>query len=882
TERKRAEEALRQSEQTYHFLVESIPNTSIHLIDQDLRFLITGGVELAKNNLEKSQVEGRTLREAFPEDVADLFEPLYRKAFKGEATEFEMPYGPYHYFQQIVPVGDADGQIFAVMIISTNITERKRTEDALRASKNRLTLAQKAGKIGIWDWGLEQDRLIWDERMYEMYGVKPESFSGNYEGWKKNLHPDDLAEAVGAVQQAIHNQHEFHFEFRIVPPSGEVRYIEAHALVIYNANDQPTQMVGVNIDVTERRQAEEALRESKKLLQDITDLTPALIYMLDTDGRFMLFNRKLEELFSVKSSEVIGQTRLNIMPPEIAQQHRNNDLRVINTRRSQNFEEENLEADGTHHYLTTKFPLFNTENEIYAICGISIDITDRKRAEKALSESAENLRIILNSIGDAVIATDTQARIVRLNPVAERLSGWSQAEAIGNPFQQVFPLIQAQNRRPVADPVERILQTGQIVEPSKDVILIAKYGREYGVATSGTPLQNLQGETMGMVLVLRDITQQLQNEQELLKASKLESVGVLAGGIAHDFNNLLTALFGNIEMAKLTLPPSHDAYDYLEATSNAMERAIGLTKQLLTFAKGGAPIKKIQDIGQLLVDTATFGMHGSKSKVEITIAPDLWPVDVDEGQLSQVINNLIINSQQAMPNGGIINLSAVNDESTGQPYVKITVKDEGIGIAPENLDKIFDPYFSTKPDNSGLGLATVHSIITKHNGQITVDSRLDHGAIITILLPANPKAASPPAFNRTIGVPADQGVSARILVLDDEEAVGELLEAILTRTGYQVTLTTEGQATIAAYQEAMQQGHPYQAVILDLTIPGGIGGQDVARQILAIDHQAKLIASSGYATDPVMADYETYGFKARVAKPYRLATLQQTLQTVLA
>jgi CheY-like chemotaxis protein len=312
-----------------------------------------------------------------------------------------------------------------------------------------------------------------------------------------------------------------------------------------------------------------------------------------------------------------------------------------------------------------------------------------------------------------------------------------------------------------------------------------------------------------------------------------------------------------------------------------MERATHLTQQLLTFAKGGNPIKETLSVGEVITETAQFSLRGSTAKLDTHISPDLWLIEADKGQLSQVISNLVINAQQAMPTGGTVTITAENITTIEGNAVQITVQDEGVGIAPQHLDKIFDPYFSTKQRGSGLGLASTHSIITKHNGRIQVSSRLNQGTTFTIHLPAAKETATllpPEPTDESETIPARH---TRILILDDEEVVRTVLGAMLEEMGCHVSYAADGQAAIIKYQAAFANGGGYDLVITDLTIPGGMGGQAAAQEILKIHPQAKIVVSSGYATDPVMANFADYGFQAVIAKPYRFTELRKVIQRVL-
>ena len=529
-----------------------------------------------------------------------------------------------------------------------------------------------------------------------------------------------------------------------------------------------------------------------------------------------------------------------------------------------------------------KLILENLEKRIYERTqALELEIKERKQVEEALRESEENLRITLNSIGDAVISTDTAGNITRMNMVAETLTGWKQNEAIGKPLTAVFHIIHEQTRALVENPVDKVLKARKIVGLANHTVLVAKDGTEYHISDSGAPIWDVTGNIIGVVLVFRDVTEQLETAKELLKVKKLESVGILAGGIAHDFNNLLTGLFGNIELAKMFVPEDHKSYKFLESAEHSMENAVNLTKQLLTFAKGGDPIKETLSISEMLVETARFSMRGSQARLKTAIAPDLWPIQADNGQLSQVISNLIINAQQAMPTGGTITLTADNIENLGERYIQIVIQDEGVGIAPQHHDKIFDPYFSTKEKGNGLGLAMTHSIITKHDGRIKVDSQPGQGTVFTIYLPAVDRTEEDlvaKSDTKNLNLPA----SARVLIMDDDEAVREMLGKMLSQLEYKVSFSVHGQEAIAKYQVAWANGNPYDVVIMDLTIPGGMGGIEAAQGILNINPTAKIIVSSAYATDPVLANYKAYGFIGIAAKPYHFSELQEVLLQTLS
>lgn len=393
-----------------------------------------------------------------------------------------------------------------------------------------------------------------------------------------------------------------------------------------------------------------------------------------------------------------------------------------------------------------------------------------------------------------------------------------------------------------------------------------------------------QNRLLGFWWLKRDISERKRAEHEVLRAQKLESLGVLAGGLAHDFNNLLTGILGNISLARAALPPGTKALERLEAAATASTRAQELTRQLLTFSQGGAPIKKIASIGDLLRDSVTFAIRGSKVRCEFVVPDNLWHVDADVGQIDQVMNNLVINAVQAMPDGGVLTVEAANLTVTGSPglplkkgeYVRIAVRDTGIGIPQEYLQKIFDPYFTTKEKGTGLGLASAYSVIRRHDGLMTVESEVGVGSVFTFYLPATPAAVA-------IAEEGEEKSAAgrgRILVMDDDDIIRDLAGELLTMLGYEVDFARNGSEALSLYERALREMRPVDVVVMDLTIPGGMGGKEAMQKLLEIDPDAKAIVSSGYSNDPVMGDYEKYGFVGALPKPYNIADMGKMLHAI--
>jgi PAS domain S-box-containing protein len=515
----------------------------------------------------------------------------------------------------------------------------------------------------------------------------------------------------------------------------------------------------------------------------------------------------------------------------------------------------------------------------------SIEALEKENTERKSAE--ERLSVTLRSIGDGVITTDVSGKVVLLNKVAEDLTGWSIDEARNRPLEEIFNIINEYTRDKQDNPASEVIRKGQIIGLPKNTVLLTKDGRELNVADSVAPILDEQSKIIGTVLVFRDVTEQIKTEKELLKIKKLESVGVLAGGIAHDFNNILAAILGNIDLALYDKNLGDKTKKLLSEAEKASIRAKGLTQQLLTFAKGGEPVKETSSLERVIRDSANFVMHGHKSVCTYDIPKDLWLVDIDKGQMSQVIQNMVLNASHAMSEGGVVKLTCENlvcgDEellpfAKKERVVKISIEDSGIGMYADVVERIFDPYFSTKQEGSGLGLAIAQSILQKHGGHIMVESSPGVGSTFTIYLPASKRTAKQ---EQELSEESKATLHGKILLMDDEEAVRNVAKEMLEKLGYEVVLAADGKEAINLYKDSLASGSRVDLLIMDLTIQGGMGGKEAAQEVLNIDPEAKIIVSSGYSNDPVVSGYKEYGFCSMIVKPYRLKELSMTISQLM-
>jgi PAS domain S-box-containing protein len=505
---------------------------------------------------------------------------------------------------------------------------------------------------------------------------------------------------------------------------------------------------------------------------------------------------------------------------------------------------------------------------------------ERREATEALRESEARYRAIVEDQTELICRSRTDGTITFVNDAHCRYFGRSRQELLGQSF---MPLIPEEDQAKVRDCISSLGCDRPVATIEHRAI--APGGEIRWQQWTDRAIFDQQDRLVEVQAVGRDVTETRKMEEELLKVRKLESIGVLAGGIAHDFNNVLTAILGSFSLARLAAGATGEVLEYLTQAEKASLRARDLTQQLLTFSRGGAPIKKTASIAELIKDSAGFVLSGSNVRCQYAMADGLWPVEADEGQISQAIHNLLLNAQQAMPSGGTVEVRCENvalHDETAIPlpdgrYVKIAIEDHGIGIPEEHLLKIFDPYFTTKQKGNGLGLATAYSIVKRHSGHISVESRLGVATTFTIYLPASESAIwKQPDASRPL--PTGKG---KILVMDDEEMVRQVCGSMCKHLGYEVDQAGDGTAAIERYQQAMAAGQRYAAVIMDLTVPGGMGGKEAVRRLLESDPEARVVASSGYANDPIMANFRDYGFRNYVAKPYYLEELGRVLQETI-
>jgi PAS domain S-box-containing protein len=621
-------------------------------------------------------------------------------------------------------------------------------------------------------------------------------------------------------------------------------------------------------DITERKRAELSLHEKTEELERFFTSALDLLCVADTNGYFRRLNHEWERVLGYRIEDLEGKRFLDLVHPDDLQATLDAVAELDAQKEVLNFTNRYRCKDGVYRWI--EWRSIPNGKLIYAAAR---DITERRQAEKKLQESAANLEAVLGSTDDIIAAYDAEVRLLAFNKACgdiyrtlfnvELRQGLSTLDFFPEPMREFWIV---NNNRALAG--ESFSIEFELPEPD---------GRIRSFESRYNPILH-NGAVEGFTTYTRDITVRKQMMEGLQNTQKLESLGLLAGGIAHDFNNLLSGIFGYIDLA-IECSTDEEVADDLSKALNTIHRARALTGQLLTFAKGGAPIKKLERLSPFVEESTTFALSGSNVSCRFEVPNDLWTCEFDKNQIGQVIDNIVINAQQAMPDGGMIEIAASNLQLAEKEhallragsYVAIRIKDHGIGIPKEILSKIFDPFFTTKAKGHGLGLAICYSIVKRHGGGIDVESDPGKGAMFTVYLPATLEAA---AGNAADNVVIHKG-SGAILIMDDEFIFRDTLSAMVKSMGYDAHCVEHSQAAIDLFTSERER---FAAIILDLTIPGGPGGKEAIRAIRKIDKEIRVFVTSGYADDPVMADPTAYGFNGSICKPFRKKELSAFLE----
>jgi len=764
--------------------------------------------------------------------------------------------------------------------------ERKKAEEELRRSEEKFrTIFEKANDIIIV---INKSGKIVDLNKKEVFGYKRNEiinkrfsdlsfFAGNSVELMikdfKNLLSEKIPFAIR--------------EFCLIDINGETFYVEAVTQLL-KRKDNVKGVLSIIRDVTDRKKTELALIESEQINRAILEHSPIGVSVRNRYGKLISVNNAWKNIWSITDDDFdLDKTferatfnfnerdnYLGIWQSKVKDIYRKGGYLYIPELKL--LKEKNKDRWISHHFYAIK----NNEDQVDRIVILTEDITERKLSQNALMESEERFRTIFETARDSIFMKDREFRYTQVNPAMVQLFGTSAEDLLGKSDGDLFG---QESARHITEIDKRVL-AGEIIDEI-DHRPIGK-GQERYFHIIKVPIRNQRSEIVGLCGIARDVTDQQALEEELIRTEKLESIGILAGGLAHDFNNILTSILGNISLAKIDLESDDETYALLNDAEKASQRAQKLTHQLLTFSRGGSPIKTVEAIKPLIYETVNFALRGTNIKPKYIIPDNLLPLEIDAGQIGQVINNLTINAAQSMPDGGIFTVIADNirivDDSislSNGSYVRISLIDTGIGISADIIGKIFDPYFTTKATGSGLGLTASYSIVKNHGGRIDVRSRENQKTVFDIYLPATTKKISEDSEN------VDKSLvkigTGRILVMDDDEMICKVMGILLSKLGFQPEFAHDGKKTIELYRDALKSDEPFAAAIIDLTIPGGMGGLEAIRELRKIDPHIRAIVSSGYSNNPIMSRYKEHGFKGIAIKPYSIQSLSNTLRKIL-
>jgi two-component system cell cycle sensor histidine kinase/response regulator CckA len=875
-------EELSSAEARYRTLYEQSPD-GVLLIDS--RGVIVEFNDQACSQLGYTRQEfgNLQLRDIDPVETTEEIKASFENVARTGRAEFKVKHrtkdGEVRDVHVITQVVHLSGQLF-YHTIWRDITDQKRAEEALLHFQ--MAVGSAADAIGM---STPQGRHYYqNESFAKLFGRSVTDVNGS-SGPPSTIFADE--KAGRKIFDTIMLGGSFVGEVKMLDRDRNERDIYLRAYPIRNSEGNIISLVGVHTDITERKRSETALKEANAKLQTLIRALPDAVFFKDTDCRYILVNRAFEEMMGAGQETFIGKSDEDFMTPDLAQGCRASDETLMKSGKAVSVQDTIIGADGRTMYLdSVKAPIYDAHGVLLGIVGVSRDVTERKLAEEKLHEGEQLIRNILDTVDEGFIVVDRDYRI----QIANRAYCDQLPEPLKDLTGQHCYVVSHRTGRPCFEEGEECA-VRHVFADGKPHTAIHKHAGPNNtvvfVETKAFPLKDSSGNVTSAIEVITNITEKHLLEEERLKTQKLEAVGTLAGGIAHDFNNLLQGVFGYISLAKLKKDNREESMAALEEAEKALHMSVKLTNQLLTFSKGGKPVKRTIDLLPVIEDAAKFALSGSQSTFRIFAEDDLWKIDADEGQISQVIQNIVLNADQSMPDGGQIEISARNVQVPGPDlpqelargrYVEISISDTGIGIPEKYIGRIFDPYFTTKEKGSGLGLATSYSIIRNHNGAADVRSELGKGTTFRMYLPAG---AGTVQARQPAPTAASSERKGRVLVMDDEEIILKIAGQLIKALGHDVELAANGTEAIGKYTQAQASGVPFDVVILDLTIRGGMGGLETAKRLLETDPNVKAVVSSGYSNDVSISNYQAQGFKAILKKPYNVAELKAVLNSLL-
>jgi len=884
TERKKAAEALQKSEERFRDLAESLPLT---IFEMDLLGVFTyvnrAALETFGFTLQDFNAGMTIDRVISSADRSRAREAIARR-IQGDVSR----YGEYQALRKDgttfpVTVASAlilrDGRPAGLRGIVTDLTTQKKAEETLRVSEEKYRSLFDNSEIAMFRTRLDGSEVLdVNQKWLDLVGKTREEALGK----PSTIVWEDPNERERMVTMLLANGYVSEFEFNMLNKQKGVRNCIT-SLRLYR--DQGI-LEGSIADITERTQTVKALRESEERFRAITTTASDAILLMDDNGKIVYWNPAAERIFGYSAADATGQDLHKFLAPSrMHTEYLQGFSRFIKTGQgpviNRSVEMTAMKKSGTEFPIEVSTSAMKLGDRWHAL-GIVRDITERKQVEQKMREKEGQYRVLFEAANDGIFIQN-ESGFIDCNQRGAEMYGLSKEKLLGRSPAEFAPERQPDGRLSSEVAGEKIQAALNGVPQVFTWQPLRGDGSPFDVEVTLSRLE--LGGTTCLQSIVRDIAERKQLEQELLRSTKLDSLGTLAGGIAHDFNNLLQGIFGYISMAKLTYDDKEKSLAMLEQAEKALHQSVNLTSQLLTFSKGGKPVKKVVDIQPVIENSVAFALSGSRNTYKITTGADLHAIEADEGQIGQVIQNIVLNADQAMPLGGMIRVSVRNlPAATLVPaadlqgdLVEISIRDQGTGIPEEHLKRIFDPYFTTKEKGSGLGLATSYSIIKNHGGLIRVQSEVGKGTVFFIYLPAS-RAKGDKPINPAIPRAKRTG---RILVMDDEEMIRAVAGELLVSFGHDVAFADKGESALEEYCAAREAGRPFDLVILDLTIRGGMGGMETMRKLVEIDPNVKAVVSSGYSDDAVLSNYREYGFRAFLKKPYNVQELQIILHTLL-
>lgn len=878
SERKQSELELARSEARYRTLVESAQEAIVVAQDGLLKYVNSQLVSIT--GLSKEELLSRPLLDLVHPDDREMVAEFHRRRLNGEVIEGTYDFRAIAEDGSVIWIQNSGVSIEwegrpATLNFLTDVTSRKLAQKALEESETKFKTITESSADAIFITDRRGNYVYVNQTASELLGYSVEELT------QMNISDLSMLEQVESnlrTLETLLSEGNLFTEISLVRKDGSRLPADLNAIILPNGL-----VYGSCRDITERKRAEEALRESKALLDATGRMARVGGWELIADTQEVRWTEETYRIHEVPADyKPPLDEAINFFHPDDRERLSQAIEHALKQGEPYDLELRFITAQGRELWTRTICQPQMVDGKTFRLLGTFQDITDRRRAEQEVQASEERFRNIVEFSPLSIIVVNLDTRIVTANRAAASLHGYPSPESmIGLSIADLC----AQAEGATAHLQDMVLRDGPVHNLRID--LRRKNGQSFPAEMSISPIRDADRKVFAFVGMAEDISDNIRRQEERARSDKLESVGLLAAGIAHDFNNILTAIIGNISFAQLEAESESELSRCLAEAEAASRRAAQLTRQLLTFAKGGSPVLEATSISEIVEESIRFALRGTGVNAEFFVQKDLPAVRADAGQLSQVINNLAINASHAMNGAGRlwIGIECVKLRHAGaiplEPgfYVQTTIADEGCGISQENLKRIFDPYFTTKDTGSGLGLASVYSIVKKHGGHIEVESHLGAGTTFYLYLPAIERFVQQTGSNSPkCMLRRGQG---RILVVDDEDSIRQLATAILEMAGYRVASASNGTEALDMYQRNLENGEQYDLLIVDLTMPGGLSGKDLMANLKELNPQIRAIVSSGYSADEVMSNHREYGFAGRLAKPFTASGLAEVVYEAL-